>query len=135
MHPKWTLQVEIDDATQPDHVEALLPLNAPVMAIGRYFVAAGRKAGYQETFDATRGHLERFTAPLPLAGGWRRDRYSPGEEDGEGKEEYVLFSGWDVMERHFAFAESEGFKEFGKIKSFLEGAEIKHGSRWEGVAR
>ncbi|PWY79459.1 hypothetical protein BO94DRAFT_577135 [Aspergillus sclerotioniger CBS 115572] len=132
---EWTLRIEINDATQTDYAEAPLPLNAPVMAIGRYFVATGKKAGYQETFDATRGHLERFTAPLPLAGGWRIDQCSRGEEEGEGKEEYVLFSGWDAVERHFAFAETEGFKEFVKIKSFLEGAEIKHALRWEGVGR
>jgi hypothetical protein len=38
----------------------------------------------------------------------------------------VLFSGWNKVKDHFGFAESEGFKEFGKIKDLIKGAEIKH---------
>lgn len=38
----------------------------------------------------------------------------------------MLFSGWSDVKDHFGFAESEGFKEFGKIKGLVKGAEIKH---------
>ncbi|KAH8691619.1 hypothetical protein BGW36DRAFT_363945 [Talaromyces proteolyticus] len=110
----WLQHLELDPKT------AKIPLDAPIIAIGRYFISNSNKVGYEKTFSETRQHLEAYSAPRSLDGGWRLDIEEAG------KEEFVLFSGWTAVEDHFKFAESEGFKEFGRIKDFMEGAEIKH---------
>lgn len=87
---------------------------------------AGRKAEFESIFKAGAPHLGEYTAPYSYAGGWRIDK------DGE-DEEFVLFSGWNKVEEHIGFAESDAFQEFEKIKSFIKGAEIKHVhlEKWE----
>lgn len=87
---------------------------------------AGRKAEFDNLFKAAALHLGEYTAPYSYAGGWRIDK------DGE-DEEFVLFTGWNKVEEHFGFAESEAFEEFEKIKSLVKGAEIKHVhlEKWE----
>ncbi|CRG86966.1 hypothetical protein PISL3812_03979 [Talaromyces islandicus] len=101
-----------------------ISIDAPVMAIDRYFIPSTNKSGYEQTFSDTKHHLEEYVAPRSIEGGWRLDSTE------EGKDEFVLFSAWAAIEDHFKFAESEGFKEFGRIKEFLEGADIKHAIRW-----
>lgn len=103
-----------------------IPLNAPVLGISRYFVEAGKKDEFESIFKAGASHLGEYTAPYSYAGGWRIDK--EGED-----EEFVLFSGWNKVEDHFGFAESDAFKEFGKIKGAIKGAEIKHVhlEKWE----
>ncbi|KAB8256829.1 hypothetical protein BDV32DRAFT_128538 [Aspergillus pseudonomiae] len=105
-------------------------VDAPVIAIGRYFLRTGEKEAFLNRFEETKMHLEAYIAPRALKGGVRvepKDR----KDDGMEKEEFVLFSGWGEVKDHFAFAESDGFKEFTQIKDFLEGADIKHVSIWE----
>ncbi|PYH44899.1 uncharacterized protein BP01DRAFT_357254 [Aspergillus saccharolyticus JOP 1030-1] len=125
---EWTHQIDLPASA------AELPLMAPVLAIGRYFVRADQCDQFQRTFEETKGFLEEFTAPAPVAGGWRRRDGSEGAADAadsaDNAAEFVLFSGWEAVEKHFAFAETKGFKEFARIKEFMEGAEIKHAVRW-----
>ncbi|OGM47903.1 hypothetical protein ABOM_002773 [Aspergillus bombycis] len=105
-------------------------VDAPVIAIGRYFLQSGKKEAFLNRFEETKRHLEAWIAPRVLKGGVRvapKDR----KDDGVEQEEFVLFSGWGEVKDHFQFAESDGFKEFSQIKDFLEGAEIKHVSIWE----
>lgn len=103
-----------------------IPLNAPVVSVSRYFVEQSKKAEFDRIFQSAAPGLGAYTAPLAYAGGWRI------EKEGE-DEEFVLFAGWNKVEDHFAFAESDAFKEFGKIKSILKEAEIKHGhlEKWK----
>ncbi|PYI27618.1 hypothetical protein BP00DRAFT_429174 [Aspergillus indologenus CBS 114.80] len=126
--PKSTQRIDLPTPT--------LPLTAPVLAIGRYFVRPGQRAEFQRALEAGKAHLEAFTAPYPLVGGWAETPRAAGGADADTDDgaaaEFVLFSGWEAVERHFAFAETEGFKEFARIKEFMEGAEIKHAVRWEG---
>lgn len=103
----------------------VVPFSAPVIAISRYFVSLGKKDDFQNTFSENKHHLSDFVNPRSIAGGWRLDPETR-KEDSSVKDEFVLFSGWDIVEDHFKFADSEGFKDFGKIRAFLEGAEIKH---------
>lgn len=114
----WLQHIDISPKT------GKIPIDAPVVAIGRYFIPSSNKSGYEQTFSEAKHHLEEYVAPRSLVGGWRLDSTD------EGKDEFVLFSGWTAVEDHFKFAESDGFKEFGRIKEFLEGAEIKHTRRW-----
>ncbi|PLB53574.1 hypothetical protein P170DRAFT_435172 [Aspergillus steynii IBT 23096] len=122
----WMMHVDID----PGEPDGRLPLDAPVLAIGRHFIADGRKEDFGRTFDATKSHLQRFAAPHGVRGGWRIE---PQETTAEGvtKEEFVLFSGWTEVAQHDGFAETAGFQEFARIKEWLEGAEIKHARVWE----
>ncbi|KAL2787574.1 hypothetical protein BJX66DRAFT_310660 [Aspergillus keveii] len=101
-----------------------VPLTADVIAIGRYFVSHGEKEAFRGTLNETKHRLERFNEGKGLCGGWREDK-EVGDE-GHAKEEFVLFSGWTSVDEHMQFAESEGFKDFVRIKEFLKGAEIKH---------
>ncbi|KAB8235652.1 uncharacterized protein BDW43DRAFT_269363 [Aspergillus alliaceus] len=107
-----------------------IPVNVPVIAIGRYFLTAGQKEAFLNKFQETKGHLKAYIAPRTLRGGVR---VAPKDKAGDGieKEEFVLFSGWGEVQDHLQFAESERSKEFGKIKDFLEGADIKHASTWK----
>ncbi|KAL3492129.1 hypothetical protein BJX62DRAFT_203583 [Aspergillus germanicus] len=115
------LDIPSSDATgNPGEV----PLTADVLAIGRYFISTGDKEVFQGTFDETKHHLETFGGGERICGAWREDKEV--DKEGNEKEEFVLFSGWTSVDEHMKFAESEGFKEFAKIKAFLGGAEIKH---------
>jgi heme-degrading monooxygenase HmoA len=103
-----------------------IPLNAPVIAVSRYFVEPAQKAKFDAAFRNGAPYLGAQTAPFAYNGGWRIDKEGDGEE-------FVLFSGWNKVQDHYSFAETEGFKEFGKIKDALQGAEIKHVQleKWE----
>jgi len=94
--------------------------------VSRYFVEASNKDEFDAAFKAGVSYLGAYTAPFSYCGAWRIDK--EGED-----EEFVLFSGCNEVQDHFSFAESEGFKEFGKIKEFIKGADIKHVrlQKWE----
>ncbi|KAL4874571.1 hypothetical protein BJY04DRAFT_203565 [Aspergillus karnatakaensis] len=106
-----------------------IPYEAAVVGIGRYFLSPLTKVGFARTFGATKHHLKEFQGPRRITGGWRVDKEVDDDGKEVEKEEFVLFSGWDTVQQHFSFAESNGFKEFGRIKHFMQGAEIKH-ARW-----
>lgn len=125
----WLLHVDLDQQQQSlssQQWEDIPPwLTAPVIAIGRYFVQGSQKGAFQDRFCAHKHHLEAFVAPKRIDGGWRLD-----SERSEEEEEFVLFSGWDAVEDHLSFAETDGFKDFAKFKEFFAGTEIKHAVRW-----
>ncbi|KAJ5190945.1 uncharacterized protein N7498_009930 [Penicillium cinerascens] len=109
---EWMFHVETDPSTSS------IPLDAPVIAVSRYFVEAAQKAEFDNAFKNDAPNLGAHIAPFTYSGGWRIDKEGDDEE-------FVLFSGWNKTEDHFGFAETEGFKEFAKIKSIIKGAEIK----------
>jgi hypothetical protein len=51
------------------------------------------------------------------------------ESRGPRKQEYVLFTAWDNVERHLGFAETEGFKKYRTIMDHVDSAEIRHAVR------
>ena len=71
-------------------------------------------------------HLNAYTSPFSACGAWRIDK--EGED-----EEFVLFSGWNEVQDHIAFAESEASREFGKLKPLMKDADVKHVhvEKWE----
>jgi len=93
---------------------------APVISLNRHFVPKDKKAGFVKKFDEVKGLLEDFTTPYQVVGGWRI------EKEAEGKDEWVLFSGFGSVENHHEFAKTEGFARFRKIAEFVEGFEMKH---------
>ncbi|KAI9925209.1 hypothetical protein ASPWEDRAFT_32492 [Aspergillus wentii DTO 134E9] len=99
--------------------EGEIPLSAPVVGVGRYFVNGGvkREGEFERVFGGSKHYLEEYTRPFPVLGGWRV------EDDNDDGKEFVLLSGWEEVEQNFRFADSDGFK---KIRDYLTGAEIKH---------
>ncbi|GAQ03239.1 hypothetical protein ALT_0560 [Aspergillus lentulus] len=98
--------------------------DAPVVAVGRYFMSAEKKEGFDRVFEGLQRHLEEVTKPLPIFKGWKVEKE-------EGKEEFVLFSGWAEVQQHSESARSEGVQEFSKIKEYTDSSEVKHMVRWE----
>ncbi|KAK7544745.1 uncharacterized protein J3D65DRAFT_34741 [Phyllosticta citribraziliensis] len=102
-----------------------LPLDAPVMAIGRHFIKPGAHVGFEETFRSVKHHVANYTAPRGVAGGWRV------EKEAEDQEEWVLFAGWPDAAKHSEFAETPAFKEYARIKDFVERLEVKHATKMD----
>ncbi|RHZ61743.1 hypothetical protein CDV55_100539 [Aspergillus turcosus] len=115
----WMFHVEGDAARQGEVLS-----EAPVVAVGRYCMAAEKKEGFKRVFEGMQRLLEEVTEPLPVFKGWR-------VEKGEGKEEFVVFSGWTGVKQHLDFARLEVFEAFSKINEYMESSEIKHIVRWE----
>ncbi|KAL4914624.1 hypothetical protein BDW62DRAFT_204379 [Aspergillus aurantiobrunneus] len=111
----WIQHVDFDPSTSTPGEG--IPYSATVMAIGRFFVSPENKDGLGATLAETKHHVQTFKGGRDGAGGWRVDTES-------GQDEFVLFSGWESVEEHASFAESEGF---------FDGAEVKH-ARWEFTA-
>ncbi|KAF4306492.1 putative dimeric alpha-beta barrel [Botryosphaeria dothidea] len=109
---EWMFHIDVE--------KPQLPLDAPVMAIGRHFIVSDKRTGFIQTFGAVKHNVENFTAPRKATGGWRI------EKETEHKEEWVLFTGWDEVAHHGKFGESEGFQEYGKVREFVDGFEVKH---------
>ncbi|KAJ5295997.1 hypothetical protein PENANT_c001G01370 [Penicillium antarcticum] len=110
---KWMFHLDIEPSTSQ------IPLDAPILAICRYFVDPKNKAEFDSVLKAAVPHLGAYTALFTHDGGWRIDK--EGDDD-----EYVHFSGWNEVKDHVGFGESEGLKEFGKIKGLVKGVEIRH---------
>jgi heme-degrading monooxygenase HmoA len=115
----WMFHVDGDAVRQGE-----LLAEAPVVAVGRYFMSAEKREGFSRVFEGVQHRLEEFTRPLPIFKGWRVEKE-------EGKEEFVLFSGWAEVQQHLDFAQSEGFQEFSKIKEYTDSSEVKHIVRWK----
>jgi heme-degrading monooxygenase HmoA len=98
-----------------------------MIAIARHFITDGEKEAFKGTFEATRYELESFVGKRHVVGGWRIDiGYDPSAERENRKDEFVLFSAWDSVERHGEFAKTEGFQKYSQIRNHIDGAEIKH---------
>lgn len=67
-----------------------------------------------------------------MIGGWREQssRSSPsGSDEVEAKDEdeqWILLSFWDRVEDHAAFADSEGFGEYAKIRAWVGEFAVRH---------
>jgi hypothetical protein len=95
--------LELDISATP------LPLEAPAISINRHFIREGQKKPFEKQFIQVKPLLQAYTKPLPVAGGWRI------EKEGEGKEEWVLFSGFDSVEHHHGFAKTAVSKNIKKL--------------------
>ncbi|CAG8885425.1 unnamed protein product [Penicillium salamii] len=103
----WMFHLDIDPSASK------IPLDAPVLAVSRYFVEADKKDEFNAAFRASLSYFGAHTAPFSFCGGWRIDR--------KDNEEFVLFSGWNDERDHSEFVGSEGFSEFVKIKDLVQG--------------
>jgi hypothetical protein len=96
-----------------------VPLSAPVLSLGRHMVAPELRANFTNCFDRYKHHVESYVTEGAIAHGWNID-------EGREREEFVLFAPWKEVLQHVNFASEEGFKEYAKIKDFMEDAEVKH---------
>ncbi|KAH6845501.1 hypothetical protein B0I37DRAFT_417031 [Chaetomium sp. MPI-CAGE-AT-0009] len=96
-------------------------LESPVISVGRIFVKRGDRGGFEAKFEEVRGILEGYARPHLVRFGWRED-----VEDGNEEDEFVLVCGWDSVDQHFAFAESEGFARYGELRELIARVDLKH---------
>ena len=104
-----------------------MPLEAPTIGINRNFIKEGQHAAFEKRFVQVKLLLQAYAKPLPVAGGWRI------EKEEEGKEKWVLFSGFDSVEHHYDFAKTARFEEYRGVVERVEGFEVKHLERLAGV--
>lgn len=98
-----------------------------MISLNRHFVPSSKKSAFAQKFSEVKGLLEKYTTPYEVVGGWRI------EKEGEGKEEWVLFSGFEDVEHHMAFAKTEEFERYREIAGSVEGFEVKHLRSIEGL--
>lgn len=82
-------------------------------------IKEGKREDFTKFFAENRKHLDAFVTEDQAAGGWRLD-------DGHEREEFVRLAPWKEVPQHHEFGKTEGFKEYFKIKDFVEEANIKH---------
>ncbi|KAJ4355084.1 hypothetical protein N0V95_003247 [Ascochyta clinopodiicola] len=119
MSVEWLLHIDVPHADLPLPSGGANKQKVSVYGIVRHFIKDGQKGQFQHTFDMEKRHLQEFVTEGELGGGWRVD------QEGS-KDEWVLLTPWTSIEQHHAFAETDGFAKYGKIREYIEGAEIKH---------
>lgn len=112
-------ELDVEWLSHLDVAIADLQLDAPVLSLGRHIIQQGKRGEFEECFNGNRKHLDAFITEGKPAGGWKVD-------DDRAAEEFVLFAPWKEVPQHFEFANTEGFKEYFKIKDFIAEADIKH---------
>ncbi|KAG9019302.1 hypothetical protein FRB90_004015 [Tulasnella sp. 427] len=132
---EWMYHAQIGTSASDDAIVGDVPKlisEAPVIAIGRHGVKGASKAVFEETWRAGSGGLRSFSGREPV-GGWRVGRvFGVKNNDGEKgfkeetDEEWVVLSGWDAVERHSAFAGSEEFKKYSKMRPYVVTFDVKH---------
>ena len=97
-----------------------LPLEAPVMSMARFFVSGAVEKEFESVCDAQLQKVVDGSKPFKVAAGWRYD-------EGLGKREMLVFSGWGSKEAHMAFgAEAKKDPEYARIGELPDAIEIKH---------
>jgi heme-degrading monooxygenase HmoA len=98
--------------------------DSPIISVGRMAVDSAKKEHFVAKFNEVKGILEDFASPFGVRGGWRI------EKEGEGTDEFVLFCGWESVEKHMDFAKSAGFDKYGEIQEFVREIDLKHYRRF-----
>ena len=104
-----------------------VPLDAPLISIGRHFVAKERKEEFDNFFTTVKSLLHEYVAPFTLAYSWRMDLSD--EQKDKGEEEWVLVAGWPTMEKHRDFAKTDMWERYSKIREMVVGAEVVHATK------
>lgn len=134
---KWMFHIECD----PDDVVAKFTKKSRnegnTISVGRHFVKEGMRAEFEACWTANVEALEKFLVEGKEGrrSGWRADwgYVAADGQSGEEKKdsdmkEFVLFGAWKTVEDHTTeFVKTEEFQRYGKIRSLIDGAEIRHG--------
>ena len=103
---------------------------APTISCNRHFVPTEKKVEFASKFKEVRGVLEDYSKPFKAIGGWRIEKE---QVDGKEREEWALFSGFDSVDHHMAFAKTKPFEKYREIVGCVEGFEVKHLRAIEGL--
>jgi heme-degrading monooxygenase HmoA len=95
----------------------------PAISINRHSVPAEKKEGFVNKFQEVRDILEDYAKPFKVVGGWRIEKE---EVNGKEREEWALFSGFNSVDHHMAFANTDPFQKYREIVGFVEGFDVKH---------
>jgi heme-degrading monooxygenase HmoA len=117
----WHLEGDVFNLDPSNGLKSVF--TAPIISCNRHFVPREKKEGFVSKFEEVRGILEDYTKPFKVIGGWRIEKE---EVDGREREEWALFSGFDSVDHHMAFAKTEVFQRYREIVAFVEGFEVKH---------
>lgn len=134
---KWMFHFDCD----PDDVVARFAKKSRdeggVISVGRHFVKEGMRAEFEQCWIGNVEALEPFLArgKEGRRSGWRVDwgYVAADGQDGEERKdaevnEFVLLGAWGKVEDHTVeFVKTEEFQRYGKIRNYVEGAEIRHG--------
>lgn len=104
---------------------------APAISLNRHFVPKDKREGFIAKFQEIRSILEAFTNPVRVIGGWRIEKE---EVDGKEREEWALFSGFNSVDHHMEFAQTEEFTKYREIVGFVDGFEVRHLKAIEGLS-
>ncbi|KAJ7741093.1 hypothetical protein B0H16DRAFT_1565926 [Mycena metata] len=101
--------------------EGAIPiLRAAVVGVTRYAVEAGRKDEFERVWAGVKDAYHGFVAPYVHKGGWRI------EKESEGREEFVLISGWESAEKANALETAEELTAFREaIKAVVVETDVK----------
>lgn len=126
---EWLYHYAIDGRFEKSTGESgeTVPVDAPVLSIVRHTISRGERENFKKTFREVKHHVAEFTAPRQIAGGWRFD-LKHGQSEGAPIEvdEFLLFTGWNDVLHHHAFAQTEQFKDYARIRSSLDHFDVKH---------
>lgn len=117
---RWMIHIDIDD------IETL-PFNAPIMAVARLYIKSGEHVTeYNRLLKKHRGLIVEATKPYNVVDAWRSDS-EPG------KQESIMFTGWESVEAHKAFTEKTRaeISEYASIRDHYEGMEVRHAKNIE----
>ncbi|CAD6441901.1 c14056da-f1eb-42eb-b886-77d1f9d946b2 [Sclerotinia trifoliorum] len=122
-----SLRLGIDKEPEEADSKKKSPFSAPIISCTRYFITSSNKEGFREKFDSVKHVLADEVREYEIEGGWRI------EKEAEDKEEWVMFCGWKSVERHLGFGKKEGFREWRGIVDWVDGFEVRHLRRIEGL--
>ncbi|THC89428.1 hypothetical protein EYZ11_011129 [Aspergillus tanneri] len=128
-HVEWIVHIDINPREAKTHER--IPLDAPMIAIRRYFLTMGQRDAFLQLFHVIKGRPLTIIALRTLQGGLRMELRET-TAGGQGNREFVLFSGWDDVTVN-GWVEESGFEEF--VREALAGTDIKHVGLWEGTDR
>ncbi|KAJ5915789.1 hypothetical protein N7454_010930 [Penicillium verhagenii] len=119
----WMAQLDLDCDV------ASIPLNAPVVAITRYFVRLDKMKEFDASYENLIARHAAKEAPYSYAGGWRIGSSGLNKE-------FVLFTGWNEVGDYHKFTAKHVYEVFEEVKLSIKCIEIKQmrPETWEGVS-
>jgi len=106
------------------HGESNRLLDSPAVSVERMFIDAGKKDEFIRKLGAIQELLKEATAPHLVQGGWRLDG------DSVGRQEYVLVTGWNTIQEHVKFRQSQHASQYEEITQLAAQTEMRHFKRF-----
>ena len=100
--------------------ETIALLDSPIIAVDRLFLDPAKKDEFANRLAAVDATLRENSRPFVVRGGWRVD-VGPG-----GRQEYVLVSGWESVDKHLECNPLTQLPESGAFKPLVAEVNTKH---------